>query len=236
MILLAAISIIVLADPVTISADRQFLDGFAVIVNGRVILDSEVTFEIALTMLKKDPEIQSVPDRKAVLEKLIDRELLLDEARRFVPGSVTDKELAERIERTDRVFNGMENRVAFCRANGVDETFWRGYVRNQVLLEKYIEQRFRTFVRVTRDQENQYISDHRSELGLEPDADPEEAVPTGHPLRSVIQSLLAEQAVQERIADFLKDLRTSANLSYSIVLREPDPEEKRTENGTKEDI
>ncbi len=196
-------------------ATRIQLDGFAAIVNGKVILESDISFEISLMDIENKPEKKELFDRKEVLEKLIDRDLLLDQARRFTLKTISVKELNERINRMDNVFGGAEGRERFLKQNGIDELFWRIYIHNRMILENYIEQRFRTFARVTREQEDQFILNHIEELELAPEMEPGKAVPEDHHLRKIIRVLLSERIVQERINEFLKELRSSAIIVYS---------------------
>ena len=211
----------------TVVASRVQLDGFAAIVDGKVVLESDIDFEAALMAVEKKTENLDLADRKEILGMLIDRQLLLDQAKRFTLKTIPETEVMDRVNRMDNVLGGREGREKFLLENGIDELFWRTYIHNRIILENYIEQRFRAFARITREQEDQYISDHIEELGLESGSEPEKAVPEDHYLRKIIRALLSERIVQERIAEFLQELRSTAIIVYSN--EEPESLAKKTQ-------
>ncbi|MBN1879616.1 SurA N-terminal domain-containing protein [bacterium] len=202
------------------SAGQILLDRFIARVNGNVILDSDLQFEMAQQTLDSDAKNRPATDRATVLQILIDRELLMDQARKFITRQLNETEVQNRIDELDRKYGGIDVRLRFLDANGMTEEFWRLRIRNQILLEKYIDQRFRAFVRISKEDEDRYIAAHVRELNLDHFDDPIKAVPEDHILRTMVRKLLVEQVVNERISEFLKELRSSA----SIHLTEDDPQ------------
>jgi hypothetical protein len=195
---------------------RVLLDQFVARVNGNVILQSDINFEKALMQITAGDiaEEKNVIDQKVLLEKLIDRELLLAEARKFISKMVLEEEMTSRIEKLDVYFGGKARRIEFLQKNGFDEEFWIMHIRNQIILEKYIDQRFRVFVRVSGEEEDQYIRDHQAELNLSDFRDPVEAVPSEHKLRETIRLLLTEASVQKRVREQIANLRETADITY----------------------
>jgi hypothetical protein len=196
--------------------ERVFVDAFAAVVNGNVILESDIRFEIAFVQFDarfaKRENRQS--DRNATLQNLVNRELLLHQARRFITRIITEKEIQQRIADLDERYGGKTNRSEFLNKMGFDDDFWRIRIRDQLLLETYYNQRLRPFVRVTRDLIDEYIIENQSELGLGEFDDPVSAVPDDHPIRSVIAELIGEKIMMERLEGLLHDLRTEAVIVY----------------------
>lgn len=202
-----------LLSPFPVSAQRVRLDAFAARVNGNVILESDVEFE--LVVMRMDPETRKlpVPGREIILERLIDRELLLDQARKFITKQITEADVTARMDELDSKYGGSGTRRQFLADAGISEEFWRIRIRNLVLLEKYIDQRFRAFVRISREDEDRYIRENAARLDLGEFEDPVAAVPDNHALRTVIRQLLTETEVNERIEELLQEQRTSADIS-----------------------
>lgn len=202
-----------LLSPFPVVAQRVRLDSFAARVNGNVILESDVEFELVL--MRMDPETRKlpVPGREIVLERLIDRELLLDQARKFITRQITEADVTARMDELDSKYGGSEIRRQFLADAGISDEFWRIRIRNLVLLEKYIDQRFRAFVRISREDEDRYIRENAALLDLGEFEDPLAVVPENHALRTVIRQLLTETEVNERIEELLQEQRTSAEIS-----------------------
>lgn len=193
---------------------RVFLDGFAARVGGTVILDSDVTIEIALRNALAGSEGREPPpvDRGAVLEALIERELLLGEARKFITRTLTGDEIAAAEARLDARYGGTDRRRSILESLHLDEAFWNLRVRNMLLIEKYIAQRVAQFIRVTRADEDAYIVAHAADLGLGDVENPAEAVPPDHPIRKIVNELLTRQAVDARRSELILELRESQRI------------------------
>ncbi len=216
-------------------AERVFIDAFAATVNGYVILESDIQFEMKLLQFEAEYASRTTVEtsRDTILERLVDRELLLNQARRFVTGVITETEIQKRISDLDTRYGGQSRRMEFLKKQGLDEEFWRLYVRNQLLLDVYISQRIRPFVRVNRDMEDEYIIEKQLELGLTEFDDPVKAVPENHPIRSLIRELIEETLMQERMDNLLQDLRNDAMITYSETVPGQNGLQRNKDNDSK---
>ncbi|MCD4653768.1 SurA N-terminal domain-containing protein [bacterium] len=212
---------------ISIYAQKIKLDGFAARVNGTVILESDVTAEISIINQQAIIREKNPPEftRSDILEELINRELFLQQARRFISRTITEHEVTERLKKLDKTLGNEEQRKKFFRQNHIDPEFWRARVRNQLILEKYMEQRIQAFVRISVKNEDQYLTENASELGLVLSETPVKTISNDHSLRKMVRRLLTIKAIEERRTELLEDLKIAAEITYSSEDIEIQPDE-----------
>jgi LPS O-antigen subunit length determinant protein (WzzB/FepE family) len=199
-----SLALIILIVPVH-TCKAGTLDRFAGFVNSEVITESMIDIErcfLASDVWTSKPE---TPDKKTVLNRLIDRKLILAEAHRFI--SVDETSIDTEMERYKNKAGGEEalrKMLSQCR---ISEQEFRLYLRDTILFKAYIDQRIRAFVQVrTRDIET-YIQENAENLGV---SDLDNGVPDT--LKSVIKRFLEESAVNERLDELVKTLRVNADI------------------------
>lgn len=202
-------------------AQRVFLDGFAAKVNETVILRSQVDAERAIIramagLAESEPSLVSDVE---ILDELINRELLLQQALRFLNQTIYQADIDAQIEALDHQFGSRDDRKAFMKIHGISDRLWQRRARNLVMLRHYLEQRVMAFIRVSQKDEDEYILLHQKELGLENVANPIEAVPLGHTLRKSINKLLELQAADSKKQSLIADLRSTAKIEYTSPAR-----------------
>jgi hypothetical protein len=134
-----AIGIAVLATLPCASARAETIDRVLAVVAGQIITLSDVTAARDLQLATSDGAADPV---RAILAKLIDRELILAEVDRYAPPEPA-------AEAIDREVAAVRARVASADAfaavlarSGIDENHLRGTVRQNLRIDAYMAQRF----------------------------------------------------------------------------------------------
>ena len=134
---------------------QELLDRIVARVSGR---------EITLTDLQAARRlgvIAGTNDDEA-LQRMIDRQLLLNEVARFPPPEPAETAVAAEIAR-EKAAAGPQL-TAVMQATGTDEARIRDMARDTLRLDAYIDQRFGTAMQVTDDEAAGYYGDHPDEF------------------------------------------------------------------------
>jgi len=180
------------------------IDRIEAVVNGEVITKSEVDravrTESARRGLTGDANLDLL--RQEVLEALIDRELILGDARRFNIVDVSEKEVDAALE---SVKAGYDTEEDFERALAEDDMTvedLRTDLAEQLMTVKYVDRRISFFVRVTLDEQKRYYQQHPGLFAGRSFAD----------VQGEIHDLLMEKRTGEKLDEYLKDLRTRSEI------------------------
>lgn len=183
------------------AARAEVLDRLLAVVGNRPILDSDVRLVTGLRLVDPSP---SSP-KTDTLEALVDRALMLDEVDRLGPSEPGAAEVDARLEAI-RTQLGTDAVSRVLEETGVPEAGLRGWLRDQVRLERYLEQRFNAVAQPTSDEVARYYADHPEEFTSggtrRPLADVEDA----------IQQQLAAARRAELVADWQQALRRRARV------------------------
>lgn len=183
------------------SVRAELLDRLVAVVGSRPILESDVRLVEQLSLV----DVPAGAREGDTLARLIDRALMLDEVDRFGPGEPGAAEVDARIDAL-RARVGSDVLASTLQRTGVPEAALRGWVRDQVRLERYLAQRFDAVAQPTSDEVALYYADH-----------PEEFTSAGvrRPLEDVedmIQQTLASTRRAGLVADWQQALRRRARI------------------------
>jgi hypothetical protein len=191
----------ILLASVVVSAET--IDRVLAVVSGDVILLSDVTAARALRLVSVDETGDPV---RAVLSKLVDRELVLAEVDRYAPpepdAATIDREM-------DSVRHRFPDDTTFEEAlsrSGLDERHLRETLRQELRLRSYLQQRF-TVSSASEDEIQQYYRSHQSDF--ERAGQP---VPLADVRAAVVQAVTADIR-QAMIADWIAGLRRRADIN-----------------------
>ena len=193
------------------SSPDILLDRFAARVNDDVITESMVEMELALLDSPLAPERieKTTWNKKNILERLIDRHLIVLEAHRFI--TIPDQSIGERVDKYIQKSGGREVFLHQLNTLGTSEQEFRHRIRSLMLFEAYIDQRIRVFIQIQPRDIDIYIQQHAAELGLDPDKGPQDGqISTS--MRELIGNLLRESLVNERLEELLRNLRKTADI------------------------
>lgn len=181
-------------------AQGEIIDRVMVVVEGEAITQSDVDAAIALGLVgAAEPALGS--PREAVLERLIDRALVLREVRRYVPLDPTPDALDARWQEIRARFRSSEAWVQALARSGMEEPRLREIVRDDLRIAAYLEERFASPPGPSDEEVVAYYNAHASELTragrLPPLAD----------LRDDIRQRLGAERRAAIVGDWLSGLR-----------------------------
>ena len=117
----------------------EVIDRVLAVVGGQLITLSDVTAARDLRLVP--PE--TAPDRiRAILSKLIDRELVLAEVERYAPPEPTAEAVDTEVRRVRARFDSDEALESALTRSGIDEKHLRETVRQDLRIRAYLDQRF----------------------------------------------------------------------------------------------
>ena len=184
------------------------IDRVLATVNGEVVTESDVRWELAL-----DPDVQplelSVENRRTMLERIIDQRILVQEATKVPQIPPTDAEIQSYI-RTSLLerFGSQDAFRARIRKVGLDFATLREIVTKRLSLLKYIEFRFRSFVIIPPEEIERYYNEvavpRMKNRGTE--------MRSLEEMRTQIENTLAGEKINSELDQFLDEARARAQI------------------------
>ena len=117
----------------------EVIDRVLAVVGGQLITLSDVT---AARDLRLVPPEQAPDPIRAILSKLIDRELVLAEVERYAPPEPTADAVDVEVRRVRARFDSDEAFATALTRSGMDEKHLRETLRQDLRIRAYLEQRF----------------------------------------------------------------------------------------------
>ena len=117
----------------------EVIDRVLAVVAGQIITLSDVTAARDLRLETSDGAADPI---RAILSKLIDRELILAEVERYAPPEPTLDAINREMARVRARFPSQEALDAALARSGVDEQHLRETLRQTLRIRAYMEQRF----------------------------------------------------------------------------------------------
>jgi hypothetical protein len=115
------------------------IDRVLAVVAGQLITLTDVTAALDLHLQTSDGAADPV---RAVLTKLIDRELILTEVDRYAPPEPTSDAVDREVQRVRARFPSQEALDAALARSGIDEKHLRETLRQDLRTRAYLDQRF----------------------------------------------------------------------------------------------
>lgn len=193
----------------------EVVDKLVAVVNNDIILESDIDEEERFTKLYPYGVTSGTTPREQALTRLIDRDLILQQIRQ--PAPVIDKAQVDTDE-ADLRKDLPECQHADCKSDagwakflasaGFTEDELRARLRQRAEVLHFIEQRFRSGIRIS----DQQIEDFYTQTML-PQYRKEHATPPSLDVLSPrIEELLLQQQVSKLLDQWLKSLRESGNV------------------------
>ena len=190
-------------------ADAARVDRVLAVVNGEPITYSEVLEAIALM-----PGVTPAPTLDEALERLIDARLMEHEARRYLQEPPSEEESEATLRALMDRFATPEDYRATLRRLGVAEDYLRKRIQRELIVDRYVDRRFRPLVQVAQREVEEYYR-----TVLLPDLD------AGSPatlveVESLIRNILEQRDLNRRISAWVDELKSSASI-VRLPLSEP---------------
>jgi len=132
---------LLLATLASFTLHAETIDRVLAVVGGQLITLSDVTAATDLGLQSADGAADPV---RAVLNKLIDRELVLAEVDRYAPPEPTAEAVDREVERVRQRLPSASAFEAALARSGIDEKHLRETLRQDLRLRAYLDQRFST--------------------------------------------------------------------------------------------
>ena len=191
----------------TSSARAEVIDRILATVGGALILQSDAVAATRLGFV----ELPAQGDRlQWTLDRLIERKLMLIEVDRYAPPEPTRSLLDERMQGIDARIGSAERLEAILKETGFTLDQLRLYVRDDLRIEAYVQQRFGAAYRPSEEELVAYYRGNEDEFTRDGRLRPFEEV-----REAARASLLAERqasAVREWMAGLRR--RTEVNVLY----------------------
>jgi hypothetical protein len=186
------------------AAGTDVVDRVLAVVNGRLITLSDVRRVSDLGLVAA---VREGDPTDAVLSQLIDRRLVLDEVERYAPPEPDAAIVAARVEAIQQQAGGPAGFDARLAVLGVDASWLEQWVRDDLRIHAYIEQRFSGAMEATDDEIENYLRQHENEF-----------VRNGQPVPSAeAQSIARERVTSARrralTDEWLSGLRQRAEIT-----------------------
>jgi peptidyl-prolyl cis-trans isomerase SurA len=185
-------------------ASAFLIDRINAVVNGRVITKSEVDRAFDAEVLRLDAEGRKPAPglRKEVLDSLINRILILEDAKKFNLVQVTDEDVEKAYGSVRQGFSAEEAFLSALNKDGITPAELKENLRDQVLAAKYVDRRIKSFVRVTLEDQKKYYDENRNKFG---DKSFDKA-------QEEINGLLVEKEASTKLDDYLSELRAKSSI------------------------
>jgi peptidyl-prolyl cis-trans isomerase SurA len=186
------------------------LDRVLAVVNEDVILESDVDQEIRLAAFQPFRPNRN-ESHQQVLDRLINRELILEQAHLMPEAPITDKQVEEQ-------FDSLRKQIPACKEYHCEtDEGWKRYVtdqgftmeeltklwRERMEMLRFIEERFRSGIEISQEE----IRDYYEKTLLPQYADKHATPPPLETISNRIQEILLQQQVNNLLQDWLKSLR-----------------------------
>ncbi len=205
------------ADSNKLPAERgDIIDRIVATVNGDLVLESDVEEEERFTKLYPYGNAEGKSLREQAITRVINRTLIQQQMAGFPEAPVTDAQVAkeEADLRKDLPECAKANCAsdagwkAFLTANGFTEDELRDRLRQRAEVLRFIEQRFRSAVRISDKQ----ISDFYTNTMLPEYTKQNASAPPLEAVHDRIQELLLQQQVSAMLDDWLNSLRDTGRV------------------------
>lgn len=182
-------------------APAVVIDRIAIIVNGDVVTQSELTAVEQLGL-----HVSALPDQDNVIQERIDHHLVLQQVAKQPPLAIPPEKVQETIDAFVKKYGGTEELLVFLNSIGMNYQDFETEVREQLSIQAFITQRFRPFADVTIDQAQQYY-DEVYKLEFEKKG---QTAPAFAFSFEEIQNRMIESQVRDQARKWLQEIRASS--------------------------
>jgi peptidyl-prolyl cis-trans isomerase SurA len=192
------------------------LDRLVEVVNDDVILESDVDEERRLAAFQPFRDASSNTSRQQIIDRLIDRTLILQQARLQPEDEVTDQQVDEQLSALRKEIPACkqfhcetdEGWQKFVTAQGFTMEELRRVWHERMEVLRFIEVRFRSGIHI----EDNQVRDYYEKTLLPQYARQNATAPKFEAISNRIQEILLQQQVSNLLDDWLKSLRAQGTV------------------------
>ena len=184
-------------------AHAIIIDKIGAIVNDEVITQSEI-----YALQKLNLNLSGLPTRN-ILDERIEHHLVLQQVAKQPPLLLPEDEVQEQISKYAQQHGGTDGLIEFLNSIGMNYSDFEMEVREQMSIRRFIADRFRPFVNMSIEEAEKYYSEVYSP---QVKASGQEVPPFPETFNE-IQTRLIESRMQDRIKDWLLELRRNATIT-----------------------
>lgn len=151
-------------------ADNVILDKILTIVNNDVITESELLRDFAWFRIYYPEQLYGKNEQEAmlyILEKKIDQRLLVQEIQKTQFVTIPKNQVDMLFRKVSNRFGSLEILEAIIEKIHFSKNEFYQYLWTELLIEQYIQQKFKPRVRVTASEIGDFLSRNYKEYGLE---------------------------------------------------------------------
>lgn len=152
--LLVGLTILVVA---SWSARAEVIDRILAVVDTQIITLSDVRAALRFGLV---PEDVSTDPTGAILQRLIDRRLMLVEVDRYAPPEPSEAAVNASVAAVERRFKDALGLEIALNQSALTREELRRHLRDTLRIESYLQQRFSTAVQVSDDDAGRYYREH----------------------------------------------------------------------------
>lgn len=135
----------------------EIIDRILAVVDNSLIMQSDVMAAIRLGLEKPERDADPVG---AVLDRLIQRRLTLTEVDRYAPPEPAEADINLRLEQVKLAFPTVTAMDTVLKETGFDVPQLRRYLRDELRIQAYLQQRFGSVVQPSEQQVLEYFQAH----------------------------------------------------------------------------
>jgi parvulin-like peptidyl-prolyl isomerase len=194
----------------------EVIDRIVAVVNSNPVLQSDVESELRFRDLAAGrPASPSFSDeqKRAALERLIDRELVRQEMEHSAMPVPTEAQITAQVDEIRKQYPDSQNLAVWksiLAMHGVSEALLRQKIVEQIQTLSVAETRLRPLVQVDAESIQKYYQDEFLPQ-LRKSGAPDQPLPA---VSARIKEILTERKMNEQIAGWLQSLRSQAEIRY----------------------
>ena len=207
------------------AAPQKVVDQIVAQVNEDIITRSDLLWSLALDPKAPNPAEGVAADLlRQKLDVMIDQRLIAQEARRTPTSEITADDIAKRRQQLVKEFRPEPAFLERTGAVGLTDERINDLVRERILIERFIDFRFRSFVLVTEPEIQRYYEENLAPRYRErgqvvpslddrlPRKDPTNPTEKEVTVREAIEEIIRQEKINQEIDRFLNAARQRADI------------------------
>ena len=209
---LRRLAVLVLVAGVSSPARAEIIDRILAVVDTQIITLSDARAALRFGLVPADVSTDPIG---AVLQRLIDRRLMLSEVDRYAPPDPPDQAVDARMAAIERRFGDALALEIALNQSALTREELRRQMRDGLRIDSYLQQRFSASVQVSDDELMRYYKEHAAEFMRDGQLRPFEDV------REIVRERAAETQRAGFIRQWVDGLRRRGNVQLLYLPANP---------------